>query len=264
VGGFDSDEHQDVKPDELGLFEIRTHVWQGVVFVNVSGDAPSFEDVHADIIERWAEFDQPYHLCGDESQFDMCLDTNWKLAVENFCESYHLPWVHPELNKISRLEDHYNIERHSNYSGQGSLVYTQLTGDRGEKFPDFEGISDKWDTLAEYISFFPNVLMGVHRDHAYSMLLMPQGPEKTLERVALFYADKDISDPKWQPMRKRNAEIWQGVFAEDVGVVEGMQRGRHGPKFDGGKFTPVMDVPTHIFHKWVARHMQTAELEPAE
>ena len=34
-----------------------------------------------------------------------------KLAVENFCESYHLPWVHPELNIISKLEDHYNIQK---------------------------------------------------------------------------------------------------------------------------------------------------------
>jgi len=34
-----------------------------------------------------------------------------------------------------------------------------------------------------------------------------------------------------------------------------MQKGRHGPMFDGGKFSPVMDGPTHIFHKWVARKM---------
>jgi len=38
-------------------------------------------------------------------------------------------------------------------------------------------------------------------------------------------------------------------------VIEGMQKGRHGPLFDGGKFSPVMDGPTHTFHKWVARKM---------
>jgi hypothetical protein len=38
-----------------------------------------------------------------------------------------------------------------------------------------------------------------------------------------------------------------------------MQKGRHGPFFDGGKFSPVMDVPTHVFHKWVARHMQAID-----
>ena len=40
------------------------------------------------------------------------------------------------------------------------------------------------------------------------------------------------------------------VFAEDISVVEGMQRGRASPAFDGGLFTPLMDVPTHQFHQW--------------
>jgi hypothetical protein len=47
--------------------------------------------------------------------------------------------------------------------------------------------------------------------------------------------------------------MWRQVFLEDVFVVEGMQRGRHAAGFDGGKFSPVMDAPTHCFHEWVAR-----------
>ena len=46
--------------------------------------------------------------------------------------------------------------------------------------------------------------------------------------------------------------MWQTVFAEDVDVVEGMQRGRHASGYDGGKFSAVMDPPTHHFHSWVA------------
>ena len=53
-------------------------------------------------------------------------------------------------------------------------------------------------------------------------------------------------------MRATNTEMWQTVFAEDVGVVEGMQRGRHATGYDGGKFSAVMDAPTHHFHSWVA------------
>lgn len=259
VGGIDKDTHEAVKPEELSLFKVRSHVWQGVVFVNVSGEAPSFEEAHADLIERWAEFDQPYHLGGQASRFDMTLATNWKLAIENYCESYHLPWIHPELNKISPINVHYNIENHSNYSGQGSRNYNQLADASGKRFPDFKNVSKQWDTQSEYVSFFPNVLLGVHRDHAFAMLLMPQGPEQTLERVALFYADEDIDSPEWQDMLAENARIWRDVFREDVGVVEGMQKGRHGPMFDGGKFSPVMDGPTHIFHQWVARQMQAVE-----
>lgn len=259
VGGVGIDRHEAIKPEDLSLFKIRSHVWHGVVFVNISNDALPFEEVHADLLLRWSEFNQPYHLGGQASRFDMTLAANWKLAIENFCESYHLPWVHPELNKISPINVHYNIENHDNYSGQGSRNYNQLIGKGGQRFPDFKNVSDIWDHQSEYVSFFPNVLLGVHRDHSFAMILMPQGPEQTLERVALFYANEDIDTDDWQKMLKENTRIWQTVFSEDVNVVEGMQKGRHGVMFDGGKFSPIMDGPTHIFHKWVARQMQASE-----
>ena len=259
VGGVDIDTHDAIENDELSLFQMRSHIWHGVIFVNISNDAEPFETVHAELLERWAEFRQPYHLGGQASRFDMDLAANWKLAIENFCESYHLPWVHPELNQISPINVHYPIEGVSNFSGQGSLNYNQLTGQGGKRFSDFKDLSNDWDKKAEYVSFFPNVLMGVHRDHTYATILMPQGPERTFERGALFYSDPHIDSPEWQDMLKENTRIWQGVFREDIGVVEGMQKGRHGPMFDGGKFSPVMDRPTHVFHKWVARKMASIE-----
>ena len=154
---------------------------------------------------------------------------------------------------------HYTIDDSEGYSGQGSLNYIQLTGEDGQKFPDFEDVSDRWDTLAEYVSFFPNVLMGVHRDFCYSVILQPKGYGKIEERVALFYA-QDLNED-WEDMLVENARIWRDVFQEDIGVVEGMQKGRHGPMFDGGKFSPVMDGPTHVFHKWVAGKMLVAQTE---
>jgi len=138
VGGVNIDTHKTIKNDELGLFQVRSFIWQGVIFVNLSGDALNFEEANADVIERWKEFEKPYHLGGEASRFDMTLATNWKLAVENYCESYHLPWIHPELNAISPIDVHYNIDNHSDYAGQGSRNYNQLVGEGGQKFPDFE------------------------------------------------------------------------------------------------------------------------------
>ena len=44
---------------------------------------------------------------------------------------------------------------------------------------------------------------------------------------------------------------------EDIFVVQGMQSGRYAPTFDGGRFSPVMDEPTHCYHDWVARKIAT-------
>ncbi|MBY6081474.1 aromatic ring-hydroxylating oxygenase subunit alpha [Ruegeria arenilitoris] len=259
VGGPGQNAHDAVSKSELGLIEVRSHIWRDVVWINVSGDAPTFEDANARLIERWAEFDKPLYHGGPESSFRLDVNCNWKLAVENYCESYHLPWVHPGLNSYSRLEDHYHIQEAGLYSGQGTLVYRQLKTEDGRVFPDFEGLSEKWDTAAEYIAAFPNVLLGVHRDHAFAIILRPEAQNRTSEHIHLFYSAPNTD----ADLRARNAEQWKVVFEEDVFVVEGMQRGRAAPGFDGGHFSPAMDGPTHLFHDWVAQRLMAHRNELA-
>ena len=248
VGGPGQNTHPDVDRSTLGLTEIRSHIWRDVVWVNVDGQAPEFEVAMNPVMERWAEFERPLYHGGADSKFVLSVKSNWKLAVENYCESYHLPWVHPSLNSYSRLEDHYNIEEYGAYSGQGTLVYRQLEGANGAKFADFDGLDAKWDTAAEYLSVYPNVLLGMHRDHAFAIVLVPKGPEETEENIHLYYATPETDEA----LRAKNTEQWKVVFEEDIFVVEGMQRGRHGVNFDGGRFSPAMDGPTHCFHDWVA------------
>ncbi|PUB15419.1 aromatic ring-hydroxylating oxygenase subunit alpha [Yoonia sediminilitoris] len=252
VGGPGQNTHADVNQKDLGLIRVNSYVWNDVVFVNVDGTAPPFEELHSELLERWKEFDQPMHHGGTVSGFALDVATNWKLAVENYCESYHLPWVHPGLNSYSRLEDHYNIIQPGLYSGQGTHVYRQLKSDDGRMMPDFAGLSDKWDTAGEYVAVYPNVLLGVQRDHTFAIVLEPVSLEQTVEHVAIYYAVSEEASPELDPLRAANAAQWKGVFEEDIFVVEGMQKGRHGVLFDGGRFSPEMDGPTHNFHHWVA------------
>ncbi|MEM1431066.1 MAG: aromatic ring-hydroxylating dioxygenase subunit alpha [Pseudomonadota bacterium] len=254
VGGPGMNVHPGVDRSDLGLAEIRSHIWRDVVWINLSGRAPPFEEAFAPLRTRWAEFEGKALVHGGpESAFTLDVACNWKLAVENYCESYHLPWVHPGLNSYSRLEDHYNIEAPGAYSGQGTVVYRQMVdGDGGgAAFPDFDALSEKWNTGAEYVAAYPNVLLGVHRDHAFAILLQPVGPGHTREEIHLYYAAPDTATAK----REANAALWKEVFEEDIFVVEGMQSGRAGPLFDGGRFSPAMDGPTHCFHAWAAERI---------
>ncbi|GGE61772.1 aromatic ring-hydroxylating oxygenase subunit alpha [Actibacterium pelagium] len=256
IGGPGQNTHEDIDTEELGLVRIRSHVWRDVIFVNVDGDAQDFETEHAVLIDRWTEFDQPMFYGGDGQTLELNLKTNWKLAVENYCESYHLPWVHPGLNSYSRLEDHYNIDEAQNFAGQGTVVYRQIESDDRDRLKDFDGLSEKWDQGAEYVAVYPNVLLGVHRDHAFAIIVHPTGIETTMESIALYYAEDPNETSSQAELRKQNAALWSAVFEEDVFVVEGMQKGRHAEFFDGGRFSPVMDGPTHNFHHWVATQVE--------
>lgn len=251
VGGPGQNSHPAMDRATLGLVEVRSHIWRDVVFINLSGDAPPFEEVHETLLTRWKEVEKQIFHGGPESSFMLEVETNWKLAVENYCESYHLPWVHPGLNSYSRLEDHYHIEEPGKFSGQGTYVYRQLKGEEEEVFPDFEGLSSFWDEGAEYVAVYPNLLLGAQRDHCYAIVLEPVAHDRTREHVHLYYAQPDTPEA----MRHKNAALWKGVFIEDVVVVEGMQKGRAAPGFDGGRFSPAMDGPTHLFHAWVAERL---------
>lgn len=253
VGGVGHNTHPDIDRASLGLFEVRSKVWMDMIFVNVSGDAPEFEDYAGTLIARWREFAaQPLHHGGEASSMVLDLKCNWKLAVENYCESYHLPWVHPGLNSYSKLEDHYNIIEMNAFAGQGTNAYNPQLDPRGRRFSNFAGLSAKWDEAAEYVALFPNVLLGVHRDHFFAIHLEPVDVANTRERIELYYASQEMCGEPLADLRRAHTEMWREVFSEDVFVVEGMQSGRHAPAFDGGKFSPVMDEATHCFHRWVA------------
>lgn len=257
VGGPGRNSDESIRLSELSLVRIPSGCFLGVVFANISASALPFDKAIAPLKERWAEFDQPMYS-GADSARTLDVKTNWKLAVENYCESYHLPWIHPSLNTYSKLSDHYNIDDAAGFSGQGTRVYRQLIDGHETSFPDFDKVSERWNTAAEYVALFPNVLLGVHRDHCFAMLLEPTGMESTIEHLRLFYREEVANADTHAKLRLENLALWARVFDEDIAVVEGMQRGRRGIHFDGGTLSPVMDSATRVFHQWVTSTLASA------
>ena len=252
VEGFDKSQH--------GLREVRSIVWLDQILINLSGDAPAFENHVAPLSARWADFDLDLiRHGGADSSLRFDVDCNWKLAVENYCEAYHLPWVHPGLNAYSRLEDHYNIAEDGAFAGQGSTAYKPQMSNAGPALPRFPGLPEKWHGAAEYIALFPNLLLGLHCDHFYAVRLEPLSPNRTLEHFEIYYVGEAPLGPDYDGVRRENAANWREVFAEDMDVVREMQRGRASPAFQGGVFTPVLEPPTHCFHRWMARALAAGE-----
>ena len=116
LGGMNK--HNSVKFDKSksNLKEIRSSVWLDLIFVNISNNEISFDKYIKPLSDRWSKFwtkeDQKLiRHPKDHGYFQLKVKCNWKFAIENYCESYHLPWVHPGLNSYSKLSDHYHIER---------------------------------------------------------------------------------------------------------------------------------------------------------
>ena len=261
VGGMNIHETEGFIKSKSNLKEISTHVWMDLIFINVNKNKKDFEQSIYPLEKQWSKFiskeDQKLiRHARDFGYFNMEVKSNWKLAIENYCESYHLPWVHPELNRVSNLKDHYHIEDLSEtFSGQGSNKYSQQF-DGNKKLSTFPNWPNDLYQNSEYVSLFPNVMLGIHVDHFYAFWLEPLSNNNTREHFEMYYVgDESASSDEYKEIRKKNFAFWQEVMNEDVAAIEGMQKGRSSPAYNGGNFSPVMDTPTLMFHKWVATNL---------
>ena len=261
IGGMNKHHVKNFNKSASGLKEIRSAVWLDLIMINITNNEIPFEKYIKPLSDRWSKF---WHQkdrklishSNDYGYFQLKANCNWKFAIENYCESYHLPWVHPGLNSYSKIEDHYHIQGLPNrFAGQGTTVYNpRLKGK--EKFPCFPNWPIDKEHIAEYVALFPNVMLGIHKDHYYAYWLEPVNHKYTIEHMEIYYVgDKAANSKKFKSIRKQNHKLWKGVQSEDVHIIEGMQEGRSSPSYNGGNFSPIMDNPTHHFHKWVATNI---------
>ncbi|MFT5740600.1 MAG: choline monooxygenase, partial [Gammaproteobacteria bacterium] len=145
-----------------------------------------------------------------------------------------------------------------NFGGQGSYAY-RLSDEAGTALPRFPEWPEAMLEQAEYVSFYPNVLLGIQADHAFTLIIEPIACDRSIEHLRLYYVGDEALADEHAASRNATLESWRVVFSEDIDAVEGMQRGRSSPGYRGGVFSPVMDNPTHHFHQWVARKLLTAE-----
>jgi choline monooxygenase len=237
-----------IERDCLALRPVRCEVWHGLIFVNLSGDAPTLAAHMAPVARRYADFDFSEMRLGGVMEFRLA--ANWKLPIENFIEGYHLPWTHPFLNEISSMAHHYSVLDEP-IVGQGSILYERDKAGH-EALPMFSGLSEHWRVRAEYPHLMPNMLLGVHVDHITVWGIYPQGPDNVLERVFFFYAGDAALAPDLAPERARVEENLRSINLEDVGVVESMQRGRASPGYAEARFSPFQERTLHSFERRIA------------
>ena len=274
IGGVGVHKLDSFACEKHGMKPVSSAVWFDIVFVNLDGEAAPFAQFIAPVVARWQPFlgDSGYSRmrrealpeatgklsvaaeAETEGAFTLNVACNWKLAVENYCESYHLPWIHPNLNVYSRIQDHYHIMFANEFAGQGTRVYN-LANNAGTRLPVFPEWQQERMQEAEYITVFPNVLLGIQADHTFAIVLEPVANNHTVEHCRLMYVGEEAIGPAYKECRDATLAAWKEVFGEDVAVVEGMQRGRASPGFKGGKFSPVLDNPTHYFHQWAAKRL---------
>jgi phenylpropionate dioxygenase-like ring-hydroxylating dioxygenase large terminal subunit len=148
-------------------------------------------------------------------------EMNWKLAVDTFCETYHLAYLHPDT--VSPLF-HNNRANFAAFGRNHRMIAARRTLDELRGQPE-----DSWDLFAHsaivYV-LFPNTVFLFQRDHVESWHIFPgERVDSCTMYVSLYIPEPAASDSAKRHWDNNFNLLMATVESQDFPTCEGMQRG---------------------------------------
>jgi Rieske 2Fe-2S family protein len=234
-------------PNCFSLHEVRLAVVEGLVLLDLSGEAPPPQEHIGDLAPLLAAYRNAELRRGARIVYDVA--ANWKAIGENYSECLHCPGVHPELNRLSHYLSGETIQGAGRWCG-GSMTLAEgvedMTVDGARTRAPIAGV-DVRSIL--YFLIFPNTLVSLHPDYVMLHTLWPKGPGRTEVVCEWFFEPEAIAAAGFDPSDA--VEFWDQVNREDWEVCSLTQRGMESPSFTPGRYTTQED-DVHTFDVMVA------------
>ncbi|HEU0113744.1 MAG TPA: aromatic ring-hydroxylating dioxygenase subunit alpha [Thermomicrobiales bacterium] len=242
---------EDFDPAEWGLVPARLGTWQGIVYLDLSGEAPPLEEFLGDLPAEFARWD--LGALRRARRIDYDVKANWKALVENYEECYHCPGVHPQLNKITP----YNLGDYFPWNGPfiGSWMEVlpeyetlSMTGDAAGR-PPIPGMTDADHNRIFYFVIWPNQLLSLHPDYLMLHWVFPLEPGQTLIRCEWYFDPVEMAKPDFDPSDA--IEFWDLTNRQDWHVCELQQQGTKSRAYSPGRYSAI-ESSVHGFDLMVA------------
>ncbi|MDX1689989.1 MAG: aromatic ring-hydroxylating dioxygenase subunit alpha [Acidimicrobiia bacterium] len=257
---FDMSEVKAFDKADYGLLPVRVETWGFLVFVCLSDETMPLGDWLGDLPERLGGYGFEDWRIQATKTYD--IGANWKLIAENFMEYYHLPWVHPELIKVSRMKDHHRYQGTGMYTGMTTNPVSRDENSVWLDLPPHEGLEGDDLVSGKFIHLFPNVALSVLPNHAFVMLFDPAEPGRTIEETSLLTHPETMAEPASEPALEKLHAFWDHVNLEDVDIVERVQDGIATPEYPGGRMCYRFEEPLHRFQNMVIDRLVGVERIP--
>jgi len=211
------------------LPQARVASWRGLVFVSLDEHAPPLDELLDGMDARLGDHAIENHAFHARESYDIAC--NWKTYIDNYLEGYHVPHIHPELNRMLDYRS-YVVET----SRWHSLQHSPL-----ESGDALYGSGE-----ALYWFVWPNTMLNVMPGRMQTNRVLPIGPEHC--RVVFDY---------YYPAAAENAGaryLHDRAFSdlvqrEDVEMCEHVQRGLASGSYIAGRLNPLRENGVHHFHE---------------
>ena len=228
----------DFRHEDFGLKPIQAAEWGGLVFVNLDPDPPSLTQWLGELPRQTAKFG--LERLSFFRRKDYVMDCNWKVYIDNYMEGYHLPSVHPSLNRELDYSA-YEITLFGNYSLQTSPI----RGPENESTVDRRYKQREGDMAAEYYWIFPNWMLNCYPDNMSLNIVLPITAEKCVATFLWFFDEDRLKTPAPEETYKFSDEIQ----VEDGHICEVVHRNLKSQSYDRGRYSVKQEKSLHMFHR---------------
>jgi choline monooxygenase len=235
------------RAEDFSLLPVRTEEWFNLVFVNLDPQAPPLRQTLGDLPTQAEKFPFASMRLFERRTYDM--KCNWKTYVDNYLEGYHLPSVHPGLNRELDYNA-YVVEPHSGYVRQFSPIRGAQPGDATPR--RYQETRD--DLTTDYFWIFPNWMLNCYPDNVSLNIVLPLEPERTLAIFEWYLPEKDLASPA----AKVSVEFSDQIQIEDIAICETVQRNLRSRSYSRGRYSARQEKGVHAFHRMYAESMQRA------
>ena len=232
------------RPEDFALMPVRTAEWFNFVFVNLDPDARPLGETLGELPRQAEKFSFAHMTLFERRTYAM--KCNWKTYVDNYLEGYHLPSVHPGLNRELDYNA-YVVEPYARHVRQFSPIRGAQPGDATPRRYQ----ETREDLTTDDFWIFPNWMLNCYPDNVSLNIVQPIDAENSLAIFEWYLPPADHASPA----AKASVAFSDEIQIEDVKICETVQKNLHSRSYSRGRFSVKREKGVHAFHRMYAELM---------
>ncbi len=232
--------------NDFSLIPVRVEEWSNLIFVNLDPHAEPLLKSLGQLPQQAERFGFTRMKLFERRIYDM--KCNWKTYVDNYLEGYHLPSVHPGLNRELDYNA-YTVEPHARHVRQFSPILGAQPGDATPRL--YQEAAE--DLTTDYFWIFPNWMLNCYPNNISLNIVLPISADRSLAIFEWYLPEKDLHSGA----AKASVEFSDQIQIEDVGICETVQRNLHSRSYQHGRYSIKQEKGVHAFHRMYAEVMNS-------
>jgi choline monooxygenase len=225
-------------PARISLREVRLQQFGPLIFAALNADVPPFDDMHPGLALECAPLDLApmQHLMTR----DYPVAANWKAYVDNYLEGYHIPLIHPALDR--ELDYRAYVTR---LAPRRVLQFAPVRKATALHYRDGAG-----DGQAYYYWLHPNIMLNIYEGLLQTNVVIPIDAGHSVVRFD-WYARAPLPDPASDPRFQQLLQFTEQIQAEDAAICAAVQHNFASRAFEVGRYSVQREAGPHHFHRLV-------------